>query len=159
MKLSKRIRDLVRANLASPRGLADLSRVRSPDKLEAQLEHIRKSLVRSAAREKQLQDELALAEQQGQEQDAVRLRRELADLSRSTDELQSVLDLIEARIEMSSEKKDLASQSAPPTDQQDSDLLQAVLSEEEAEPDLAARKARLAAPERKDSDTADTRPD
>jgi hypothetical protein len=156
MKLSKRIRDLVRANLASPRGLADLARVRSPDKLEARLEHIRKSLVRSAAREKQLQDELALAEQQGREQDAVRLRRELADLSQSSDELQSALDLIAARIEMASENKELASQPPPAAGQHDLDSLRASPSKEESEPDLATRKARLAAPERKSDSTADT---
>jgi seryl-tRNA synthetase len=159
MKLSKRIRDLVRANLASPRGLAGLGQVRSPAKLEARLEYIRKSLVRSAGREKQLQDELALAEQQGREQDAARLRREMADLSRSTDELQSALDLIQARIEMLSESKDLAAQPSSATGERDLDALQASPSQEESKSDLAARKARLAAPEGKDDSTADTTPD
>jgi hypothetical protein len=123
------------------------------------LEHIRRALVQSAAREKQLQDELVLAEGQDREQDVVRLRRELADLTQSSDELQSALDLIAARIEMTSENQGPAPQPLPQTDQHDPASLQTSLSEEEAEPDLAARKARLAAPERKDSSTTDTPPD
>jgi hypothetical protein len=152
MKLSKRIRDLVRANLASPRRLTDSSGARSPDQLEAQLEHIRRSLVRSAAREKQLQDDLALAKQEGRERDAIRLRRELSELGKSTDELQAALDLIAARIEMTREiKKDQAppqpypAAASPTAEEMGSP--QTSLAAPEDEDNLAARKARLATPQ------------
>jgi hypothetical protein len=142
MKLSKRIRDLVRANLASPPRLTDLSRARSPGQLEAELEHIRKSLVQSAAREKQLQDDLALAEQEGRERDAIRLRRELSELSKSRDELQAALDLIAARIEMTRESTEQASPQPYPAEA--SLTAEESLAAPEDEDDLAARKARLA---------------
>jgi hypothetical protein len=143
MKLSKRIRDLVRANLASPPRLTDLSRARSPGQLEAELEHIRKSLVRSAAREKQLQDDLTLAEQEGRERDAIRLRRELSKLGKSTDELQAALDLIAARIEMT---REITKDQAPPQPYpaEASPAAEESLAAPEDEDDLAARKARLA---------------
>jgi hypothetical protein len=145
MKLSKRIRDLVRANLASPPRLTNLSRARSPGQLEAQLEHIRKSLVHSAAREKQLQDDLSLAEQEGRERDAIRLRRELSELSKSRDELQAALDLIAARIEMTRESKEQASPQPYPAEA--SLTAEESLAAPEDEDDLAARKARLAKPQ------------
>jgi hypothetical protein len=152
MKLSKRIRDLVRANLASPPRLTDLSRARSPGQLEAELEHIRKSLVRSAAREKQLQDDLDLAEQEGRERDAIRLRRELSELSKSRDELQAALDLIATRIEMTRESTEQASPQPYPAEA--SLTAEESLVAPEDEDDLAARKARLAKPQAEQKPTA-----
>ena len=152
MKLSKRILDLVRASLAAPK-LSGLGKQRSPQRLEAQLEHIRKSLVQAAGREKRLQDALPLAEQEGREREAVRLRRQLADLARSSQELQAALDLIQARIEVERERQGAAE--APPASQAVSPLtgevptLPASLADGEDQADLAARKARLAAPEGK----------
>lgn len=161
MKLSKRIRDLVRASLASPRRRSELGKTRSPKRLDAQLEQIRKSLTRAAGREKQLQDELARAEQEGRERDAIRVRHDLADLSRSTDELQAALDLIEARIEMEREAKEQAARPPSPTTG-DLDTSKASLADEEEETDLSARKARktrlAAPPEEKRGDTTDTQP-
>lgn len=148
MKLSRRIRDLIRASVTSPGRKAGLRGTRSPEKLEAQLEHIRKSLVQAAGREKRLQDELLLAEQEGRERDANRLRRELVDLSQSTEELRSVLDLIEARIEMTQEAKSQDLSSAPPSETEDSRLPNIPLTSEEEGTDLDRRKTRLAAPER-----------
>ena len=148
MKLSRRIRDLVRATLRSPRRSSDLGRAKSSGRLEAQLEQIRISLTRATAREKQLQDNLALAEQEGHERDAVRLRRELASLAASSDELQSALDLIEARVEMEREIKD-----APPAksrlEAQEQDMLETTGVESKDEADLTARKSRLSAPPKK----------
>jgi hypothetical protein len=153
MKLSKRIRDLVRANLASPPRLTDLSGARSPDQLEAQLEHIRRSLVRSAAREKQLQDDLALAEQEGRERDAIRLRRELSELSKSRDELQAALDLIAARIEMTRETR--KGQAPPqPYPAEAFPTAEESLAAPEDEDELAARKSRLAKPQGEQKPTA-----
>jgi hypothetical protein len=147
VKLSGRIRDLIRANLSPQRWLGRSSGAGSPEKLEAQLEHIRKSLTQAAGREKRLHDELLIAEQEGREQDAVRLRRELADLSKSGEELRSALDLIEARIEMAHTAKSQDLSTPSPTE----DLRQSAssLTDEGEEADLASRKARLAAPEQK----------
>jgi len=47
-----------------------------------------------------VQDELAMAEQEGRERDAIRLQRDLSELNQSMDELRGALDLIQARIEM-----------------------------------------------------------
>ncbi len=151
MKLSKRIRDLVRSGLTSPQRFSGLrGKASSHKRMEAQLEQIRKSLTRAAVREKRLQDDLAVAEEQGLERDAIRLRRELADLNRSKDELRASLDLIEARIEMELERKGKAG--IPPsvgdplvTEEVDSPQTSVADSEEGA--DLAARKSRLATPE------------
>ena len=155
MKLSKRILDLVRANVTAPPKLSGLGKERSPERLEAQLEHIRKSLVQATGREKRLQDELAMAEQEGRERDAVRLRRELADLTRSSQELQAALDLIEARIEMERQ-----SQAEPgPATSESSPLAGGVatphasLADGDGQADLVARKTRLAAPEEKHGTT------
>jgi hypothetical protein len=117
-----------------------------------QLEQIRRSLTGAAVREKQLRDDLALAEQEGRERDAVRLRRELSDLSRSTDELQSALDLIEARIELERERKPAAearhaTEPSSVTEGEDHRAVTSLVAGEEAEEsDLATRKSRLAAP-------------
>ena len=121
--------------------------------MEAQLEQIRKSLARAAVREQQLQADLALAEEEGRERDAVRLRRELADLSRSTDELQGTLDLIEARIEMKRESEaaaelDRTEEFSTLSEEMDSSEA-APTGDKEDDDDLAPRKTRLAAPPKK----------
>lgn len=163
MKLSRRIRQLVRANFASPRRASSVgtTKTKSPVRMEKQLEQIRKSLVRAAARENRLMDDLDLAEKEGRERDANRLRGELNDLARSTDELQSALALIEARIEMERESRGEAPSppSEVPTQIEGAHAPQPALGdtgdEEEEEADLAARKARLAAPEEKRKATGD----
>lgn len=127
--------------------------------MEKQLEQIRKSLVRAAARENRLMDDLDLAEKEGRERDANRLRGELNDLARSTDELQSALALIEARIEMERESRGEAPSppSEVPTQIEGARAPQPALEDtgDEEEADLAARKARLAAPEEKREATSD----
>jgi hypothetical protein len=101
MRLSRRIRDLLRASVgATLRYPAGWRPARSPTKLDAQLERIRTSLTRGIAREKHVQDELAMAEQEGRERDVIRLQRDLSELNQSMDELRGALDLIQARIEM-----------------------------------------------------------
>jgi hypothetical protein len=153
MKLSRRIRDLVRAGLASPRRVSGLGRSKSPERIEAQLEQIRKSLTRAAAREERLQDDLALAEQEGRERDAVRIRRELAGLAQSTHELRAALDLIEARIEVGRERRDEVethrAEGVPHQVAEETDAPQMSLADEKDEIDLTARKARLSAPKKK----------
>jgi len=101
MKLSRRIRDLLRANISAAlhRPLV-WGTAKSPRQLDAQLERIGTSLIKATAREKRVQDELAISEREGREQDAIRLRRDLTELNQSMDELQAALDLIEARVEM-----------------------------------------------------------
>ena len=134
--------------------------------MEAQLEQIRKSLARAALREKQLQDDLAEAERQGRERDAVRLRRELAGLAESADELQKALDLIEARIEIDHERRQDADESpfSDPSLAAEETYLEAGATHLEADAadsprtsrkddgddaDIAARKARLTSPEKR----------
>jgi DNA-binding MarR family transcriptional regulator len=160
MKLSRRIRHLVRANLASPRRSSSDGRTMSLGQTEKQLEQIRKSLVQAAARENRLLSDLALAQEEGRERDANRLRRELNDLARSADELQAALALIEARIEM--ERKSRGEAPSPPSEVpaqiEGAHAPRPALEEdsgEEEEADLAARKARLAAPEEKREATGD----
>jgi len=127
--------------------------------MEKQLEQIRKSLVRAAARENRLMDDLALAQEDGRERDGNRLRRELNDLARSTDELQAALALIEARIEMERESRVEAPSPASEVLAQieGAHAPRPALEDtgEEEETDLAARKARLAAPEEKREATGD----
>ena len=101
MRLSRRIKDLLRASVeAALRPRADWRTAKSPTQLDAQLERIRRSLTRGIAREKHVQDELAMAEQEGRERDAIRLQRDLSELNQSMDELRGALVLIQARIEM-----------------------------------------------------------
>ncbi len=101
MKLSRRIKDLLRASVgATLRHPAGWRTAKSPTQLDAQLERIRTSLTRGIAREKHVQDELAMAEQEGRERDTIRLQRDLSELNQSMDELRGALDLIQARIEM-----------------------------------------------------------
>jgi len=130
-----------------------LGKDRSAARLEGQLEQIGKSLAQAAAREKQMQDELALAEEEGRERDAVRLRRQLADLAESTEELQKALDLIEARIEMDRERKEEMDRQPSPKVSliaEETELPQTSVSgEKDEEDDLSARRARLAAPGKK----------
>jgi hypothetical protein len=145
MKLSRRIWDVVRSGLRSPRSASKLEKVGSSRRIETQLEEIGQSLARSVAREKRLRDDLSLAEADGRERDAIRLRRQLADLTRSKDELQAALDLIEARVEMERGPESDTGPASPagetlalatsPTD---------AVGEEEV--DLADRKARLSTP-------------
>jgi hypothetical protein len=109
MKLSERIKALLRANLATPPWRSVAGENRSPAGMDAQLEQIRKSLAQAALREKRLQDELGRAEEEGREREAIRLRRELSELGQSTDELRATLDRIEAYLEMARQN-----QAAPP---------------------------------------------
>lgn len=153
MKLSRRLRDLVRAGVAVPSRFSGLGQGRSAAGLEGQLEQIGKSLAQAAAREKHMRDELALAEEEGRERDAARLRRQLADLAESTDELQKALDLIEARIEIDQERKEEVERQPPPevphlAEETDAPQISAS-DEEDEEDDLSARRARLAAPDKK----------
>jgi hypothetical protein len=157
MKLSKRIWDIVRANLAPSQRQADAARNKSPKQIEAQLEQIQKSLARAAARQTRLEDDLGQAEQEGRERDAIRLRRELADLARSQDELQAALDLIQARLEMDRERKDQTSLTPSPAAGEANSSQVSLASEEAEAPDLAARKQRLAAPQKKKG-TTDEKP-
>jgi hypothetical protein len=147
MKLSQRIRDLLRANLAAPPWRSVVGGSRTPAGMDAQLEHIRRSLAQAALREKRLQDELAQAEQGGHEREAIRLRRELSELGQSTDELQAALDRIEAYLEMARQN-----QAAPPAA---SPSLAAGLGEAQTsspgmpgDADLDARKSRLDTPQK-----------
>jgi hypothetical protein len=90
-----------------------------------------------------MRDDLALAEADGREQDAIRIRRELAALNRSKHELQSALDLIEARIEMERRPE---GETDPGSPAGETTLAPAALltdAVEEKETDLADRKARL----------------
>ena len=133
--------------------------------MEAQLDQIRKSLAKAALREKQLQDDLVEAERQGRERDVVRLRRELAGLAESADELQRTLDLIEARIEIDHERREDADESplseisleaegarldaeASYLEANAADSPQTSRKDEGDDADLSARKARLASPEK-----------
>ena len=125
-----------------------MGRAKSPARLEAGLEQIGKSLAQAAAREKQLRDDLALAEDEGREREADRLRRRLADLAESTHKLQKALDLIEARIEMEGEREE----EAQPRASEEESLLagetespQTSVEEKKDGDDLSARKSRLAA--------------
>lgn len=143
MKLPRRIRDLVRSGLRAPRSVSNWGRVGSSRRIEARLEWISKSLTRSVAREKHLRDGLALAEREGREKEANRLRRELAALTQSKDELQAALDLIEARIEMESSQESAAE---PRPAAEESLAPPASLTDAGEDTGLADRKARLSAP-------------
>jgi hypothetical protein len=115
------------------------------------LEQIGKSLAQAAAREKQIRDDLTVAEEEGREGDAARLRRRLADLAESTEELQKALDLIEARIEMEGERAREREEEVEPRPSEEVSPLaeetespQTSLEEEKSGDDLTARKSRLA---------------
>jgi hypothetical protein len=138
-----------------------LGKAKSLGQIEAQLDLIRKSLAQAAARESQLQDELALAEREGRERDAGRLRRELDDLTEATGEVQKTLDLIEARIEMDLEhregKESLPSVEAPLAAEK-SEPSDVSLGEKDDEAGRNARRSRLAAPEEKREPGDDANP-
>jgi hypothetical protein len=151
MKLSERIRALLRANLATPPWRSAVGEARSPAGMDAQLKQIRKSLAQAALREKRLQEELAQAEQEGREREAIRLRRELSELGQSTDELRAALDRIEAYVEMARQN-----QAAPPPSPASPPLAAGPAEEPDAaqssppgtpgDTDLDARKSRLDTP-------------
>ena len=147
MRLSERIKDLLRANLAAPPWRSVLGDRRSPAGMDAQLEQIRRSLAQAALREKRLQDELAQAEQEGREREAIRLRRELAELGQSTDELRATLDRIEAYLEMARQNQAAAPTASPPP-AADPDAAQASSPDTPGEEDLDARKSRLDTPQK-----------
>lgn len=153
MKLSRRIRDLVRAGLRSPQSISSRRKLGSPRQVETQLEQIRQALTQAAGREKRVQDVLSLAEQEGRERDAIRLRRELADLERSRDELQAALDLIEAHIEMTHMQK--SSETVPQTTGE-VDVSLASPAETKEESDITQRKVRLSAPKEVNQGPQDT---
>jgi predicted RNase H-like nuclease (RuvC/YqgF family) len=143
MKLSERIKALLRANLAAPPWRSVVGETRSPARMDAQLEQIRKSLAQAALREKRLQDELAQAEQEGREREAIRLRRELSELGQSSDELRVTLDRIEAYLEVARQD-----QAAPPLVAPSSaEGTDAQSAPEDA--DLSARMSRLDTPPKK----------
>ena len=145
MKLSERIKDLLRANLAAPPWRSLLGGDRSPAGMDAQLEQIRKSLAQAALREKRLQDELARAEQEGREREAIRLRRELSELGQSTDELRATLDRIEAYVEMARQNQAASPPAAPPLTE-GPDAAQSSSPGTPDDTDLDARKSRLDTP-------------
>ena len=100
MKLGRRILDLVRAVALAPRRGTPDSRPVAPDsRPEGQLEQIRCSLARADVRRQKLQDDLAAAEEAGRNREAVRLRRQMEQLSRSAEQLQGALDRIDTHLE------------------------------------------------------------
>jgi len=145
MKLSERIRDLLRANLTAPPWRSVVGGNRSPAGMDAQLEQIRKSLAQAALREKRLQDELAQAEQEGREREAIRLRRELSELGQSTDELRATLDRIEAYLEMARQNQAAPAPASPPPDVETGEA-QAPSQSAPGDADLDTRKSRLDTP-------------
>jgi hypothetical protein len=150
MKLSERIRDLLRANLAAPPWRSVVGETRSPARTDTQLEQIRKSLAQAVLREKRLQDELVQAEQEGREREAIRLRRELAELGQSSDELRATLDRIEAYLEVASQNQAAPPPAAPsraPVEGTDEAQPPAQSTPEDA--DLSARMSRLDTPPKK----------
>jgi chromosome segregation ATPase len=143
MKLSKRITDVLRANLASLGQRPGPGQARPPAQLEKQLEHIRRSLTQATGRKKRLDDELALAEQEGRGRDAIRLEREITELDRSMEGLRATLDTIEAHVEMAQRSGEQAPGETPPR----KEALDVTESEsDEKAADLSARKSRLSAP-------------
>jgi septal ring factor EnvC (AmiA/AmiB activator) len=147
MKLSERIRDLLRANLAAPPWRSVLGDRRSPAGMDAQLEQIRRSLAQAALREKRLQDELAQAEQEGREREAIRLRRELSELGQSSDELRATLDRIEAYLEVARQSQ-AAPPPASPAPVEGPDTAQAPAQNASEDADLNARMSRLDTPQK-----------
>jgi septal ring factor EnvC (AmiA/AmiB activator) len=148
MKLSERIKALLRANLAEPPWRSAVRETRSPAGTDAQLEQIRKSLAQAALREKRLQDELTRAEQEGHEREAVQLRRELSELGQSSDQLRATLDRIEAYLEVTRQNQATPPPAAPsPPEGTDEAQPPAQSTPEDA--DLNARMSRLDTPPKK----------
>ena len=128
MRLSRRILDLVQALArAAPRTLAagwrDVGE--SPQRIEA-------ALARAEARRRQLEENLAAAEQAGQEEAARLARRQIEELARSTESLRQTLDHLAARRSPAADLSATATPEAP--------------SGPDADPDLEARKRRLSGP-------------
>jgi septal ring factor EnvC (AmiA/AmiB activator) len=145
MKLSERIRGLLRANLVEPPWRLASREGHSSAGMDAQLEQIRKSLAQAALREKRLQDELAQAEQDGREREAIRLRRELSELGQSTDELRATLDRIEAYLEVARQNQIAPAPASPPlAEEMDAGQAPSVGSPDDK--DLADRTSRLDTP-------------
>ncbi len=147
MKLSERIKALLRANLATPPWRSAVGEGRSPAGMDAQLEQIRRSLAQAALREKRLQDDLARAEQAGREREAIRLRRELSELEQSTDELRATLDRIEAYLEVARQNQ-VAPPPASPAPVEGLDEAQAPAQSTSEDADLNARMSRLDTPKK-----------
>ncbi len=148
MKLSERIKALLRANLAAPAWRSVVEESRSPAGTDAQLEKIRKSLAQAALREKRLQEELAQAEQEGREREAIRLRRELSELGQSSDELRATLDRIEAYLEVARQNQ-AAPPPAAPAPIEGPDEAQSSAQSPPEDADLSARMSRLDTPPKK----------
>ncbi len=154
MKLSERIKALLRANLTEPAWHSAGGEDRPSAGTDAQLDKIRKSLAQAALREKRLQDELAQAEQEGREREAIRLRRELSELGRSSDELRATLDRIEAYLEVVRQNQaappPASPTPAPVAGRAEPDEAQAPQTQSTPEDDeLSARMARLDTPKKK----------
>ncbi len=152
MKLSERIKALLRATLSAPPVPSVVREGRSPAGMDAQLDKIRKSLAQAALREKRLQDELAQAEQEGREREAIRLRRELAELGQSGDELRATLDRIEAYLEVTRQSQAAPPPAAPPAVAgavEGPDEAQAPAQSPPEDADLNARMSRLDTPPKK----------
>ncbi len=151
MKLSERIKALLRANLTEPPWRLAGEEGRTPAGTDAQLEKIRKSLAQAALREKRLQDELAQAEQEGREREAIRLRRELSELEQSSDDLRATLDRIEAYLEVTRQNQaappERGPSPAPAVEGPDETQSSAPNTPEDA--DLSARMSRLDTPPKK----------
>jgi len=150
MKLSERIRALLRANLVTPPWRSVVGESRSPAGMDAQLEQIRKSLAQAALREGRLQDELAQAEQEGREREAIRLRREMSELEQSADELRATLDRIEAYLEVARQNQAAPPPAAPPAGAgvEGPDEAQAPAQSAPGDADLDARMSRLDTPKK-----------
>jgi hypothetical protein len=114
--------------------------------MDAQLEQIRRSLAQAAVREKRLQDELAQAEQEGREREAIRLRRELSELGRSSGELRATLDRIEAYLELARQNQAAPPPASPPPPDVGTGEAQAPSRSAPDDTDLEARKSRLDTP-------------
>ncbi len=109
------------------------------------MEQVRRSLATAEARRKSLEHELAAAQQSGRAHDALRLRRNVEELSRSTEHLLAALQVIEARREAAHQvRQTWADGPAPalsPRSLAPDRSAQEVSTEQDA--DLEARKRRL----------------
>ncbi len=146
MKLSERIKTMLRAALAAPPVRSAVEEGCAPAGTDAQLEKIRKSLAQAALREKRLQDELAQAEQEGREREAIRLRRELSELGQSSDELRATLDRIEAYLEVTRQNQAAPPAPSPAPAVEGPDEAQASAPSTPDDADLSARMSRLDTP-------------
>jgi hypothetical protein len=95
MRLVDKIGHLLRAGL-SPRSDASVSGKRRPRQLQPESERIKKGLEKAAAQEKTLEEQLARTLEEGRERDAIRIRRQLAEIRESSESLRTSLDLAQA---------------------------------------------------------------